>query len=73
MSYVSVKLAAEKGAWSVAANNMGLWRYSKRELIEAALWLAAAQAECAETALENGAAAETVGREITTLKKAGLV
>lgn len=66
-------IASEKRAFAGNADAASLWALSKRELIEAALHLAALCTDSYDGALEDGAAAERVHEELDALDAAGML
>lgn len=79
-TWKSIQKATEKGATAgnpvFVASNVDLWDLSKRELIEAALHLAALATDSYDEAiLMNGAkgAADRLREEVATLRQNGLL
>ena len=73
MPYSSKIKARKLNAWSAQPDADYIWTYSKRELVEIALHLAAQLAESYDTALETGDAARRVMREADALARAKLI
>ena len=74
MAYLSEKKASALGAWSARPENRRLWSFSKRELVEMVLHLAAVNtASGADAALSDGTALARVEAERTALRRAGLI
>ena len=73
MSYSSELKAKDLGAWSSKGNYRRLWGYSKRELIELAIHLAAQTTDSYELALETEQALRIVLEEVVALRKNKLI
>ena len=73
MAMGSERKARELGAWGAAPQYSDLWAYSKRELVEIALHLAARTTGSADEALESGEAGNVVRQEREALRSARFV